>query len=204
MLSAIIFDCEFLTNEDAPRRFWMGPADPDPVIAQIGAAKVSLADNFDILEEKRIYVRPIDRFGKQYALHPFFTHLTGIDEKVLSQKGTDLASALLELDAFSGGAPYWSWGKDELNMLGVSCYIAGVPPVIPARRFDNICRLMLKAGMPQEDLNRVRSNTVADYYGIEHPPLRGHDALDDALSVAYTIQHLLRASKLDVSDLLPE
>jgi DNA polymerase III epsilon subunit-like protein len=198
MLSVLIFDCEFLTNEDAPRRFWMGPSDPDPVIVQIGAARMSLAGNFEILDETRIYVQPIDRFGKRYALHPFFTQLTGIDEATLSEKGTDLTSALRELDRFSDGDPYWSWGKDELNMLGVSCYIAGVAPVIPAHRFDNICKLMLKAGMPREDLNRVRSNTVAEYYGIEHPPLRGHDALDDALCVTYAVQHLLRTGKLEV------
>ena len=196
MLSAIIFDCEFLTNEDAPRRFWMGPRDPDPVIAQIGAARLSLEGNFDIIGETRIYVKPFDRFGKPYALHPFFTQLTGIDEAVLAEKGRDLGTALRELDTFSGGAQFWSWGKDELNMLGISCYIAGVAPVIPARRFDNICKLMLLAGMPQDDLNRVRSNTVADYYKVEHPPLRGHDALDGALSVAYALQHLLRAGML--------
>jgi len=39
---------------------------------------------------------------------------------------------------------------------------------------------------------------------VEHPPLRGHDALDDALSVTYAIQHLLKAGKLapDVFDRL--
>jgi len=196
MRSAIVFDCEFLTNEDAPRRFWMGPNDPDPVIAQIGAAKIGLESPFDILDEVRLYVRPIDRFGKPYALHPFFTTLTGIDEAVLTAKGTDLKTALLALEAFSEGSRYWSWGKDELNMLGISCYIAGVEPVIPARRFDNACKLMLQAGMPQDDLDRVRSNTVAEYFRVDHPPLRGHDALDDALSLTYALQHLLRAGKL--------
>jgi DNA polymerase III epsilon subunit-like protein len=40
------------------------------------------------------------------------------------------------------------------------------------------------------------SNKLADYYGVEHPPLRGHDALDDALSVSYTLQHLMQTEKL--------
>ena len=47
-----------------------------------------------------------------------------------------------------------------------------------------------------EDLAKTRSNTLADYYGVEHPPLRGHDALDDALSVAYALHHLLKIGKL--------
>jgi DNA polymerase III epsilon subunit-like protein len=50
--------------------------------------------------------------------------------------------------------------------------------------------------MPIEDLAKTRSNTLADYYGVQHPPLKGHDALDDALSVAYALQHLLKTAKL--------
>jgi hypothetical protein len=105
-------------------------------------------------------------------------------------------AALNELDRFSNGASFWSWGKDELNMMAISCYVADVRPIIPAYRFDNACKLLLKAGMPNDDMKTVRSNMLADYYGIEHPPLRGHDALDDALSVAYVLQHLLRGGQL--------
>lgn len=42
----------------------------------------------------------------------------------------------------------------------------------------------------------ARSNKLADYYGVKHPELRGHDALDDARSVAYTLQFLLQSGKL--------
>jgi hypothetical protein len=50
--------------------------------------------------------------------------------------------------------------------------------------------------MPIEDTGKTPSNTPAEYYGVEHPPLHGHDALDDALSVAYAAQHLLRTGRL--------
>ena len=50
--------------------------------------------------------------------------------------------------------------------------------------------------MPIEDLAKTPSNKLADYYGVAHPPLKGHDALDDALSVSYTLQHLMKAGKL--------
>lgn len=50
--------------------------------------------------------------------------------------------------------------------------------------------------MPIEDLARTPSNKLADYYGVEHPPLQGHDALDDALSVTYTLRHLMKTRKL--------
>jgi hypothetical protein len=75
----------------------------------------------------------------------------------------------------------------------------GIEPPIPAPRFDNAVKLLIAAGMPIEDLAKTPSNKLADYYGVEHPPLHGHDALDDALSVAYALQFLMRGGKLDPS-----
>jgi hypothetical protein len=198
--TAVVFDCEFLTNETSPRRFWCGPMDPDPVVAQIGAVRLSLVDTFEILETLSIHVVPVDRHGARYALDPFFTKLTGITEDEITQKGVSLDVALRSVDAFSNGARLWSWGKDEFNMVAISCYVAGIPAVIPAARFENACKLVRRAGMPQEDMNTVRSNTLADYYKIEHPPLQGHDALGDALSVAYALQHLLQKGSLAAND----
>lgn len=202
--TAIIFDCEFLCLEGSQRRFWCAAHDPDPVIAQIGAVKLGLEADFPLLGTHRSYVQPIDRFGRRYPLDPFFTQLTGITEDDLETEGLGLAEALANIDRFSDGARFWSWGKDELNMVAISCYVAGIKAPIPANRFDNAVKLLVAAGMPQEDLARTPSNKLADYYRVEHPPLRGHDALDDALSVTYTLQHLLRSGKLrpDVFDRL--
>ena len=44
------------------------------------------------------------------------------------------------------------------------------------------------------------SSKHSDDFGIGHPPLRAHDAVDDALSVSYVLQHFLRERKLVVSD----
>lgn len=200
MQSAIIFDCEFLVTENAQRRFWCGPYDPDPVIAQIGAVKVSLNNGFQIVETLEIYVKPIDRHGDQYDLDPFFTKLTGITQGDIDTKGGSLLEANNQLRDFAGSSKLWSWGKDELNMMAISCYIAGIEPSLPAQQFDNACRLLLASGMPYEDIKRTRSNALADYFEIEHPPLKGHNALDDALSVTYVIQHLLAENKLSKSD----
>jgi DNA polymerase III epsilon subunit-like protein len=196
MDTAIIFDCEFLVVEGTPQNFWCGPFDPDPVIAQIGAAKLSLRDAFPILDTTRLYVKPVDRHRRAYAIDPFFTKLTGITEQAIATEGISLQEAIDALDRFSDGAQFWSWGKDELNMMAISCYVAGIEPSIPAHRFDNACKLLLRAGMPYEDMKRTRSNRLADYYRIEHPPLKGHDALDDALSVTYVLQYLLKAGQL--------
>ncbi|PCJ95841.1 MAG: exonuclease [Hyphomicrobiales bacterium] len=196
MKTTIIYDCEFLCLEGSQRRFWCAAHDPDPVIAQIGAVKLGLEDDFPILDTFMAYVIPIDRHGNRYALDPFFTKLTGITDENITSDGIALHDALDQLDQFSAGGGFWSWGKDELNMLAISCYVAGIQPNIPAHRFDNAVKLLLAAGMPIEDLARTPSNKLSEYYGVKHPPLRGHDARDDALSVAYTLQHLLNAGKL--------
>ncbi|TXR50749.1 3'-5' exonuclease [Phyllobacterium endophyticum] len=196
MKTAIIFDCEFLCIEGSQRRFWCAAIDPDPVIAQIGAVKLGLEGEFPILDSFKAYVRPIDRFGKQYPLDPYFTNLTGITEENIAAEGLTLQEALSTLDNFSDGARFWSWGKDELNMVAISCYVAGIHPVIPSYRFDNAVKLLIAAGMPVEDLAKTPSNKLADYYRVEHPPLQGHDALDDALSISYTLQYLMETGKL--------
>ena len=200
MKSAVIFDCEFLTSEGAPNRFLCGPEDPDPVIAQIGAVKIELAGNFTIRETFREYVIPLDRHGTRYPLDPFFTALTGITEDQITMQGRALSQALGALKDFAAGEKLWSWGKDEFNMIAISCYVQSLPPPIEARRFDNACTLVLKAGMPLDDIKRTRSDGLATYFEIDHPPLRGHDARDDALSVAYALQHLLKQGKLTDAD----
>ena len=197
MRTAIIFDCEFLCLEGSQRRFWCAAHDPDPVIAQIGAAKLGLEDDFPILDTFMAYVVPMDRHGKRYQLDPFFTKLTGITETAIETQGIGLQDALQKLDRFSEGADFWSWGKDELNMVAISCYVSGVEPSIPAYRFDNAVKLFLAAGVPVEDLAKTPSNKLADYFGVEHPPLRGHDARDDALSVAYAVRHLMTVGRLE-------
>lgn len=196
MKKAILFDCEFLCLEGSQRRFWCAAHDPDPVIAQIGAVRLGLEGDFPLLGTYKTYICPVDRHGERYAIDPFFTGLTGITGEIIEAEGVPLQEALSSFDSFTEGAQCWSWGKDELNMVAISCYVAGIQPPIPAGRFDNAVKLLLAAGMPVEDLAKTPSNRLADYYGVDHPPLQGHDALDDALSVSYTLQHLLRGGKL--------
>ncbi|NQV79652.1 MAG: exonuclease domain-containing protein [Alphaproteobacteria bacterium] len=203
METAIVFDCEFLTNCGARQRYWCGPHDPDPVIAQIGAVRLDLND-FELRDSARIFVRPFDRHGRPYLLDPFFTELTGIRQETLDEKGVLLREALTELDRFSRGDLFWSWGKDELNMMAISCYVAGVDVPIQARRFDNACKLLLSAGMPLEDIQMVSSSDLANYYGLESSALRAHDALDDAMSIARALQHLLKSGRLTKDHFQPE
>ncbi len=196
MTHAIIYDCEFLTAPGAPQRFWNGPTDPDPVIAQIGAVRLSLDGDFALTDTLRLHVIPRGRRGERLALDPLFTRLTGITEATLDAEGIDLGAALARLEAFAGGATLWSWGKDELNMIAVSCWIAGIAPPLAPARFANACDLALAAGMPPDTVHKTRSNTLPAAFGVDHPPLTAHDGLDDARAVAYTLQHLLRQGAL--------
>lgn len=200
MKHAMIFDCEFLTAEGAPSRFWCGPFDPDPFVVQIGVVKIGLDTHFPLLDTLRIHVIPRNRHRERVLLDPLFIRLTGITEDTLDAEGVSLSNGLDQVRDFTSGAKLWSWGKDELNMIATSCYVEGVQSPIPATQFGNACQLLLKAGMPYDDIKRTRSNTLADYYQLKHPPLRGHDALDDALSVAYVIQHLLKIGSLNPDD----
>ncbi|WP_339760632.1 exonuclease [uncultured Hoeflea sp.] len=196
MKTAIIFDCEFLAIEGSPQRFWCGPFDPDPVIAQIGAVRLGLEDDFPLIDSLSLLVKPLDRHGQTYEIDPFFTELTGITGQQIKEGGLDLADALGQLDRFSQGSKFFSWGKDEFNMVAISSYVTGIAPPIPATRFGNACTLLLSAGMPYEAIRTTRSNSLPAYFGITHPPLKAHDATDDARAVAYTLQHLLRLGRL--------
>jgi len=203
MRHAIVYDCEYLTREGAFRRNWSGSGDPDPLVVQIGAVKLGLDGDCPLLDRRVVYVLPLDRQGRRCALDPYFTALTGVTEATLATEGLPLAEALTQLTTFADGARLWCWGRDEYYLMAVSCYVAGIAPPIPALRFGNAADLLVQAGATPESLLGLQSGGVSRHYGLEHPPLRGHDALDDALSVAYTLQHLLREGTLTAEALLP-
>lgn len=195
--SAIIFDCEFLTAPGAPQRFWCGPHDPDPVAAQIGAVKLALTPEAGILEVWEQVILPPERSGETSAIHPFFVSLTGLDEGRIARDGVPLEDALRGFDRFADGASFWSWGKDEFNLLAISCYVAGIVPPIPVTRFGNATSLFAAAGFDKETIHGLRSPGLPAFLGLETEGLQAHDALGDAMAVALSIQHLIRDGLLE-------
>ncbi len=198
--AAVIFDCEFLSAEGAQRRLWCGPYDPDPLVVQIGAVKLRLAGDFEIEDAFNVYVEPRDRYGRRCAIDPFLTALTGIGDGMIDASGIDLKTALARFADYARGLVLWSWGKDELGMLATSCYVAGITPPIAANRFDNACKLLLHGGMAYEDMQKTPSSGLMALYGLDQGSLRAHDAVDDARSVAFVLQHLLRSGRLTPAD----
>lgn len=191
---AIIFDCEQLTDTGAPMRFWCGPEDPDPLLVQIGAVRLSLVAPFDLGEEFDIIVRPVGRDGP-VAPPAFFTKLTGIDAARIAQEGKALKGALEAFAAFAGGAPIWSWGKDEINAIAPSCFAEGIVSPLPIQRFGNAAALVQAAGEPLDVVHGLRSHTIAAHFGLE-PETQAHDGVADARAVARVLQHLLREGRL--------
>jgi DNA polymerase III epsilon subunit-like protein len=200
MRKAIIWDAEFLTAPGAPQRFWCGPDDPDPILVQIGAVALSLSGTVGPAETFQCVVIPRDRHGAPYAISEFLTRLTGITPDRVAEEGLELPDALARFDAFTQGAPIWAWGTDELNAVAVSCYLAGIAAPIPATRFGNAPKLFKTAGIPVEDIHKLRSNTLCDYFGIDQPEARAHDALSDATGTALALAHLLRQGRLGADD----
>lgn len=200
MKSAVIYDCEFLTQEGAMSRFWTGAHDPDPLLVQIGAVRVSLQKGFPVEEEFNCFVMPVDRYGSAVVPNNFFCELTGISAETIDREGLELEEALQKFSDFSGGntGSYWAWGKDELFMLGMNCFIQNVKSPIQADRFGNMKSIFIKAGMSSDDVHTHSSGQLAQFFCLkEDASLRAHDGLDDALSILAALRHLERAHGLD-------
>ena len=196
----VILDCEFLSAEGAPRRFWCGPTDPDPTVVQIGAVRLGLGGDHPLGQRFQRLIHPVDRSGAPVTLDPAFCALTGLTNQRLADEGQSLAQALADFAAFARGRTIWSWGKDELNLMAISSYVAGIRAPIPARRFGNACALLLAAGVPLSDIQTLRSHTLCTHFGLTPPQGRAHDALFDALSLATVLRHLLLTARLAPTD----
>jgi hypothetical protein len=201
MHTAVILDCEFLTADGAPQRFWCGPLDPDPTVVQIGAARLGLGEGFPILDRFEALIRPMDRHGREIVPDPVFTRLTGITPNRIAEEGRSLGLALRAFSDYASDAMIWSWGKDELNLMAISPWVAGIPAPFPATRFGNACSLLLKAGVPQVEVQALRSHTLCAHFDLAAPEGAAHDARHDALSVARVLQHLLQVGRLLPADL---
>jgi hypothetical protein len=194
----VVFDCEHLTDETSPRRFWCGPDDPDPLLVQIGALRLSLEPPFTLGEAFDVIVRPVGRDGP-VAPSPFFTRLTGIDADRIAREGVPLERALQAFAEFAGDAPLFSWGKDEITSIAPACFVAGIVCPIPVSRFRNAAALLLEAGVALETVHELRSHTLPAHFGLPGET-RAHDGLADARGVARVLSHLLSGGRLRASD----
>ncbi len=201
MSKLVIFDTEYLSCDGAMYRLWSAAHDPDPLLVQIGAVLLDLSDTARIADTLNVLVTPRDRQGRICGLDPYFVELTGITNNRLRAEGVPLAHALNMLNHFAQGTGFWSWGKDELFALGVSCFLQNVTPSIAPSRFHNLKSVALSAGMPEVDIGVTNSAGLSGYFGVNLPNLHEHDALDDALSLSHAVLHLLDEGRITLRDL---
>lgn len=105
-------------------------------MVQVEAVRLGLEVPFPVNATFSALVLPVDRHGRRVTLDPAFTTLTGITNARVAVDGRGLGAVLADLAAFSGDAPLWSWGKDEINLMAISGYVAGIAPrgsAMPAR-----------------------------------------------------------------------
>ncbi len=191
----IVYDCEFLTGEASPSRFWCGPQDPDPLCVQIGAVRLDLSAPYDVSEPVGWFVTPQDRDGNVTAIDPMLTRLCGITQATIDTQGVPLIDALGALGDFAQGNLLLSWGKDELLCFAPSLFVQGLTSPIPAPQFRNAAHLLVAAGEDVETVNGLRSNTICAYFGLKSTG-RAHDARADAAGVATALSHLLQTGRL--------
>ncbi|SMP04485.1 exonuclease [Shimia sagamensis] len=196
MSKIVIFDTEYMSRDGAMYRVWSAANDPDPILVQIGAVLVDLQRPARVVNTLNVIVTPQDRHGRVCKLDPYFVQLTGLTDHRLDTEGVSLRDALMMLDSFSLGSDFWSWGKDELFALGISCFVQGVCPPIPAQRFFNLKSVMSSA-ISERDIANVNSAGLSQFFGLSRPTLRAHDALGDATSLSDALLHLLDANKID-------
>jgi hypothetical protein len=149
-----------------------GPDDPDPLLVQIGAVHLSLDPPFGLRRTFDCIVRPVGRDGP-VAPPEFFTKLTGIDGDRVAREGVPLSEALEGFASFTGDAPIFSWGKDEITSIAPACFVPGIVCPIPVRRFG-MPRAPAEAGVPLDVVHGLRSHTLPAHFGLE-PETRGHD-----------------------------
>jgi inhibitor of KinA sporulation pathway (predicted exonuclease) len=184
--SITIFDLEYTAWECSLARFWLTPGEFREVV-QIGAVKLD-ADSFALLEEFDVLVRPRINSG----LSPYFENLTGITNAQLARTGVDFAQAYERFLGFAGDGPIAAFGRDE-RVLEENLRLYGIRDVRPMPLFYDLRGWFAVQGI---DPRGRHSCDIAPALGLVFAG-RGHNALDDARSLAASMEALaMRGARL--------
>ncbi|MDX3545145.1 3'-5' exonuclease [Streptomyces europaeiscabiei] len=185
MPTFVIFDLEFTTWPGAMEQDWSAPGQLREIV-QIGALRLS--EEYSVVEECETLVRPV----VNPRLSPFFTTLTGIDQRRVDREGLPPAQALSDFLAFCQGRSVLSYGNDML-VLGENIGWARA-------RGEAIRHNALTPGFLniRPWLNTVAPTTTGSNsgrlwqaLGLPRPaPGDEHSALFDCHSIAAALRHL--------------
>lgn len=195
-----VIDCELLETAPARARLWRGPLDPDPIVLRIAAQPLYVDPPFEFGASAQFLLRPLDRNGQQIRLDPEITARTGITEEMIATQGMSVPEALLALDRLSGGGRLLSWGKDELHLMAIGCYVAGFQALIPVGRFGNAARLLKTAGLALDALENAAWHEVAALCDL--PPVETAPGTEAVTSIARALQEMMRRGDLSARDVL--
>lgn len=176
-----VFDLEYTAWECAMARHWLEPGQFKEVV-QIGAVKLDGRD-LSVLDEFDVLVRP--RINPE--LSPYFETLTGITNAEVAGRGVDFAGAYARFAAFAGGGPICAFGHDEwvleenLRLYGITEF-----PALP--RFQDLRSWFAACDI---DPRGKLSCEIGPSLGIAFQG-RMHNALDDARSMAASMEEMVR------------
>lgn len=202
MNDIIILDTEFWADAGSKDRNWLGLSDFPPLVTQIAAARVSLANNeVNVVEWFTTFVRPTDEFGNELPVTEYFQNLTGITEDQVLGLGLPIRESVAKLSLFCSYRNIFSYGDDIQRCITQACYTAGVPVPFQAYRSFDIRRILHRAGLNEDFLLKNNSGNLCNALGlpvdIEH-----HDAQQDVISQVEVIKHLHKEGTLKLDWLL--
>ncbi len=189
-MTFVVFDLEFTTWPGALEQDWSEPGQLREIV-QIGALRISTdasADAHSVVEEYEALVRPV----VNPRLSPFFTGLTGIDQRTVDREGVAPAEAIGDFLAFCRGQSALSYGNDMV-VLGENVGWARargeeVKNGFLTTPFLNI-RPWLNTIAPKTA--STNSGRLWEVLGLPKPGAgKEHSALFDCYSIAAAIGHL--------------
>ncbi|MBD3004039.1 MULTISPECIES: 3'-5' exonuclease [unclassified Streptomyces] len=196
MSTFVVFDLEFTTWPGALEQDWSEPGQLREIV-QIGAVRISTGsaadahsavEEYEVVEEYEALVRPV----VNPRLSPFFTGLTGIDQRTVDREGVAPAEAIGDFLAFCRGQSVLSYGNDMV-VLGENVGWARARGEEVKNGFLTTPFLNIRPW-----LNTIAPTTASansgrlwEALGLPKPAAgKEHSALFDCYSIAAAIRHV--------------
>ena len=186
--SIVIFDLEFTSWVGTWERGWSEHWEHREIV-QIGAVLVNIKSNFEIIKKFNCYVKPT--INK--TLSDYFIDLTGINQKILEEKGVSFPDAFSDFLNFQQNSKaIFSNGTDG-EVLRENCKLNNISYTLDQDRVINLRSWIAK---------KVSSKVNRKYEFIDSGDLlkvltnnsdneKQHDALYDAVNIAKTLKMLM-------------
>lgn len=120
-------------------------------------------------------------------LSDYFINLTGIKQEIIEQRGVDFMVAIEKFSSWAGSYNLYSYGSDDIWLVG-NCRLIGIKFPFERHRFFDIRDVFKKFGIEAENYT---SGTIVKAFGKE-PTNRAHDALNDARIIIDALKELSR------------